>query len=236
MHPARVFDKRLIGRAINRPLQRDPLIRHAHGHGSPTKTPATAYRHQTYNILKSGSRSQFSTRGDQRAEMATTKYKLVFRVPVPDMEAVNTAIFAAGAGRYPGPGGYTECAWYTIGTGQFRPGDAANPHIGQVGALEKVEEARVETLCVGEDCARKAVEALKKWVALRYLPYVMSLVESQKTNCCTTELIHMKNPPLKSSRLSNFDSALQLDGLHFTCFNHEPHRQSSRCCLKKKTA
>lgn len=165
--------------------------------------------------------------------MATTKYKLVFRVPVPDMEAVNTAIFAAGAGRYPGPGGYTECAWYTIGTGQFRPGDAANPHIGKVGALEKVEEARVETLCVGEECAKKAVEALKKWVALRHLPYVMSLVESQKINCCTTELIRMKNPPLKFSRLSNFDSALQLDGLHFTCFNHEPHRQSSGCRLQR---
>lgn len=96
--------------------------------------------------------------------MATTKYKLVFFVPVPDMEAVNTAVFAAGAGRYPGPGSYTECAWYTVGTGQFRPGDSANPHIGEVGALEKVEEARVETLCVGEECAKKAVEALKKWV------------------------------------------------------------------------
>lgn len=149
--------------------------------------------------------------------MATTKYKLVFRVPVPDMEAVNTAIFAAGAGRYPGPGGYTECAWYTIGTGQFRPGDAANPHIGKVGALEKVEEARVETLCVGEECAKKAVEALKKWVALRYLPYIVSLVESQKTDPCTPELIHMKNPPSKSSRSSNFDSAMLNCGLNLIC-------------------
>ena len=48
-----------------------------------------------------------------------------------------------------------------MGTGQFRPGDAANPHIGSVGALEQVQEARVETLCIGEDVARKAVEALK---------------------------------------------------------------------------
>ncbi|KAH8761005.1 GTP cyclohydrolase 1 type 2/Nif3 [Diaporthe sp. PMI_573] len=94
--------------------------------------------------------------------MATTKYKLIFYVPVSDMDAVKTAVFATGAGRYPGPGNYTECAWFTIGTGQFRPGDTANPHIGEVGALEKVEEARVETICVGEECARSAVEALKK--------------------------------------------------------------------------
>lgn len=51
-----------------------------------------------------------------------------------------------------------------MGTGQFRPGDAANPHIGKVGELEEVPEARVETLCIGGGVVRKAVEALKKWV------------------------------------------------------------------------
>lgn len=48
-----------------------------------------------------------------------------------------------------------------MGTGQFRPGDAANPHIGSKGALEEVKEVRVETLCLGEEVARKAVGALK---------------------------------------------------------------------------
>lgn len=51
-----------------------------------------------------------------------------------------------------------------MGTGQFRPGETANPHIGSVGTLAEVQEARVESLCVGEDVARKAVEALKMWV------------------------------------------------------------------------
>jgi hypothetical protein len=91
-----------------------------------------------------------------------TRYKLVFHVPSAALEACKTAIFAAGAGRYPGPGNYTECCYTVLGTGQFRPGNTANPHIGKVGALEHVEEARVETLCVGEDVARKAVAALKK--------------------------------------------------------------------------
>ncbi|KAL1839906.1 hypothetical protein VTJ49DRAFT_1041 [Mycothermus thermophilus] len=93
---------------------------------------------------------------------ALTKYKLVFNVPPAALEACKAAIFAAGAGRYPGAGNYTECCFTVFGKGQFRPGDAANPHIGKVGELEYVEEARVETLCVGEDVARKAVEALKK--------------------------------------------------------------------------
>ncbi|KAI4866844.1 GTP cyclohydrolase 1 type 2/Nif3 [Hypoxylon rubiginosum] len=93
---------------------------------------------------------------------ASPRFKLVFRVPPSALAACKSAIFAAGAGRYPGPGNYTECCWTTMGTGQFRPGDAANPHIGKVGELEEVPEARVETLCVGESVVRKAVEALKK--------------------------------------------------------------------------
>lgn len=49
-----------------------------------------------------------------------------------------------------------------MGIGQFRPGDAAKPNIGKVGELEEVQEARVETLCLGEDVVRKAVQALKR--------------------------------------------------------------------------
>ena len=95
--------------------------------------------------------------------MAATaqKFKLVFNVPTASLEACKAAIFAAGAGRYPGSGNYTECCFTTFGTGQFRPGDKANPHIGTVGNLEYVESAKVETLCIGEDVVKKAVEALK---------------------------------------------------------------------------
>ncbi|KAF2685870.1 hypothetical protein K458DRAFT_417064 [Lentithecium fluviatile CBS 122367] len=93
---------------------------------------------------------------------AASRYKLVFYVPHSALDACKKAIFAAGAGRYPGPGGYTECAFVSKGLGQFRPGDAAKPHIGHVGELEHVEEMKVETLCVGRDVAVKAVEALKK--------------------------------------------------------------------------
>jgi hypothetical protein len=92
---------------------------------------------------------------------AVTRYKPVFHVPRSALEACKSAIFAAGAGRYPS-GNYTECCYTTFGIGQFRPGDAANPHIGKVDELETVEEARVETICVGEDVARKAVAALKR--------------------------------------------------------------------------
>jgi hypothetical protein len=91
-----------------------------------------------------------------------SRFKLIFFVPPSALAACKSAVFAAGAGRYPGPGNYTECCWIALGTGQFRPGAAAKPNIGKVGEVEEVQEARVETLCLGEDVVRKAVQALKK--------------------------------------------------------------------------
>ncbi|WP_280549679.1 NGG1p interacting factor NIF3 [Halomonas sp. 11-S5] len=84
-------------------------------------------------------------------------YKLAFFVPVADAEAVKEAVFATGAGRI---GDYEACCFQTRGTGQFRPLEGANPHIGRVGDLEQVEELKVELVC--EDALiAEAVAALK---------------------------------------------------------------------------
>lgn len=105
-----------------------------------------------------------------------TRFNLVFFVPPSALAACKAAIFAAGAGRYPGPGNYTECCWTAMGTGQFRPGETANPHIGRVGILEEVQEVRVETLCVSHDTARKVVQALKKYISIHVDAFTSFLV------------------------------------------------------------
>ncbi|KAF2786951.1 hypothetical protein K505DRAFT_379912 [Melanomma pulvis-pyrius CBS 109.77] len=105
---------------------------------------------------------------------ALQKFKLIFFVPVPDLQATKAAIFAAGAGRYPG---YTEACFTSKGMGQFRPGGSAVPHIGEAGKLEEVEELRVETVCFGRDVAVKAVEALKKAHPYEEVAYEVIKVE-----------------------------------------------------------
>ena len=89
------------------------------------------------------------------------RYKLIFYVPYPSLSLCKSAIFAAGAGSYPG-GKYTQTCFEIPGTGQFLPNNSAKPNIGEVGKLERVEEMRVETICVGRDVVEKAVDALKK--------------------------------------------------------------------------
>ncbi|KAK3372062.1 GTP cyclohydrolase 1 type 2/Nif3 [Podospora didyma] len=115
---------------------------------------------ETTNITPAA--TETATAAKEIPSAAGARYILVFHAPPEAVQACKAAIFQGGAGRYPGSGNYTECAWSTMGTGQFRPGDAANPHIGKVGKLEKTPEVRVETLCSSAEVAKLAVEALKK--------------------------------------------------------------------------
>lgn len=87
------------------------------------------------------------------------RYKLVFYVPHGDLETTKEAVFGTGAGAFPGAK-YTKACFQSPGTGQFLPGEGAQPTIGAAGALEKVEEMKVEIMCVGRSIMLKAVEAL----------------------------------------------------------------------------
>ncbi|KAI9803861.1 MAG: hypothetical protein M1825_001741 [Sarcosagium campestre] len=93
--------------------------------------------------------------------VASDKYKLIFFSPLPPLETIKAAVFATGAGTYPGAK-YSHVCFQSAGQGQFLPAADANPHIGQPGVLETVEEVRLEMLCVGREVLLEAVAALKK--------------------------------------------------------------------------
>ena len=85
-------------------------------------------------------------------------YKLCFFVPESHLEPVKDAVFEAGGGRL---GDYEHCCWQVKGMGQFRPLPGSQPFIGESGALERVEEYRVEMVC-SDDRIRDAVAALRQ--------------------------------------------------------------------------
>jgi hypothetical protein len=84
-------------------------------------------------------------------------YKLCFFVPDSHVEAVKSAVFAAGGGRI---GHYDSCAWQVLGRGQFRAMQGSQPFIGQVGQVETVDEWKVE-LVVADALIEAVVAALK---------------------------------------------------------------------------
>lgn len=84
-------------------------------------------------------------------------FKLCFFVPESHLEPVKEAVFAAGGGRI---GDYDSCAWQSLGQGQFRPLEGADPYLGEAGKLERVSEYKVELVC-SEDTILAAVAAMK---------------------------------------------------------------------------
>lgn len=85
-------------------------------------------------------------------------YKLNFFVPTENKEEVKNALFGIGAGKYEN---YEHCSFETLGTGQFKPVGEADPYLGKVGEVERVEEYKVEMVC-SEKLIRKAVRTLKE--------------------------------------------------------------------------
>ena len=69
--------------------------------------------------------------------------KWVIYVPRENSEAVQAAVFEAGAGNI---GDYSHCSWSVSGTGQFLPHDGATPAVGSVGTVERVAEDRFEVV------------------------------------------------------------------------------------------
>lgn len=73
----------------------------------------------------------------------STLNKLTTFIPKENTESVMQKLHEAGAGEI---GNYTHCSFRLEGKGTFLPSDEANPAIGEVGQLEKVEEDRVEVI------------------------------------------------------------------------------------------
>lgn len=71
-------------------------------------------------------------------------YKIVVYVPTENADAIRDAIAGAHGGEL---GKYTHCSFSMKGIGRFKPENGADPHIGEVGKLEQVEEERIEVTC-----------------------------------------------------------------------------------------
>lgn len=67
--------------------------------------------------------------------------KIVVYVPKSYLEVVQEAMFSAGAGKI---GHYSECSFYSEGTGTFKGGEQANPFVGDKGARHLEPEYRLE--------------------------------------------------------------------------------------------
>ena len=83
--------------------------------------------------------------------------KLVVFVPADDEQRVADAMFAAGAGHI---GDYSHCSYRLAGCGSFLGGASTNPTVGERGALEFVQETRLEVVVPKRDVPQ-VVQAMR---------------------------------------------------------------------------
>jgi len=84
-------------------------------------------------------------------------YKLIYFVPTEYKESTKEELFKIGVGKF---NNYDCCSFETLGQGQFRPIGEANPFIGDINQVEKVQEYRIEMIC-NDDLIKEAVRTLK---------------------------------------------------------------------------
>lgn len=89
--------------------------------------------------------------------MTSNRIMIVTSATEESLQSVLDAIASAGGGEI---GHYTHCSFTVSGSGTFRPGAGADPHVGTVGAINRVPEIRVETFCE-RDKAKGVVQAIR---------------------------------------------------------------------------
>ena len=89
--------------------------------------------------------------------MEFSKVKIVTFVPSENADVVRNALGTSGAGQI---GEYSFCSYTVKGIGRFLPSASANPHIGEPGKPESVEEERIEVVC-DRDKAKSVVAAMR---------------------------------------------------------------------------
>lgn len=77
--------------------------------------------------------------------------------PAEAVDRILQAIANAGGGVI---GNYTHCAYVSSGQGRFKPDATANPHVGTVGQINRVEETQIQTFCSRAN-AKAVVQAIR---------------------------------------------------------------------------
>jgi len=101
-------------------------------------------------------------------------YKLNYFVPLDAKEKTKQALFDIGVGKYEN---YECCSFETLGVGQFKPIKSANPHIGTLEKIEKVQEYKVEMIC-SDELIKEAITILKEAHPYEEVAYEVFKIEN----------------------------------------------------------
>jgi dinuclear metal center YbgI/SA1388 family protein len=157
--------------------------------------------------------------------MERTLELLYVYVPHASREALEAALFAAGAGSI---GHYDQCSFVYPGTGSFRPLSGANPVIGAVGTREFVQEHKVEVVI--EQHVRGAVmQALRAAHPYEEIAYGLVPLANKNQTIGAGLIGHLSTPMMPQAFLGMVKESLKTACIRHTALPEKPISRVALC-------
>ncbi|MCI0751753.1 MAG: Nif3-like dinuclear metal center hexameric protein [Flammeovirgaceae bacterium] len=154
-----------------------------------------------------------------------TLSKLVTFIPKNETEKVMAAIHAAGAGQI---GKYENCSFRVAGTGTFMPSEGSNPHLGEKGKQEYVDENRVEVI-FPTHLERKILEAMKQAHPYEEVAYYLSRVENENQEVGAGMIGELDQAMEPSAFLKRLKISMSLSVIRHTKIPDKPVKKVAVC-------
>ena len=138
--------------------------------------------------------------------------KLAVYVPKANTNQVAAALFKAGAGQI---GLYDQASFRSSGQGSFRPLSGANPSIGEVGELERVEEDKLEVV-VPRVLAKAALQAARQVHPYEEMAYDLYDIHGAHHDFGYGAIGTLPQPMRYRDWLDYLCDCMELDGLKVT--------------------
>lgn len=141
--------------------------------------------------------------------------KLTTYVPQVNTDDILEALFDVGAGNI---GEYENCSFQHNGIGTFKPSSKANPHIGESGKLESVQENKIEVI-VPEHLTSKVLKALFTSHPYEEVAYYLSTLENENQDIGSGMIGDLEQEMSSDDFLGHLKNQLNLEVIKFTPFN-----------------
>ena len=152
--------------------------------------------------------------------------KITFFVPTADTDKVLEALYATGAGQI---GNYSHCSFRVEGTGTFKPGEAANPHIGETGgAMERVQENRVE-LMFPSHLSGAVINALQEAHPYEEVAYYLHSLQNKNQEVGAGMIAELAEPMDELDFLRHIKQSMQASVIRHTALRGKKIKKVAVC-------
>ena len=152
--------------------------------------------------------------------------KLVTFAPLADANKLREALFAAGAGNI---GNYSECSFNMEGTGTFKAGKEARPHVGSIDTLHFENETRIEVV-LPSWAEQNVLNALFSAHPYEEVAYYLQSLSNKHQQIGLGMIGELKKPMKEPEFLEFIKTALNLQSIRYQSYSEGTEIQTVAIC------